>query len=93
MSSSRDEFICRCEEVSRREIEDALRNGAESLNEVKRWTRAGMGLCQGKICSKNVSRIISERTGRPLEEVMPATFRQPVRPVSIEVIEEVIKEE
>lgn len=88
MDANEQVYICRCEEVTRREIEDAIANGAGTLNEVKRWTRAGMGLCQGKICAKNVSRIISEKAGRPPEQVLPATTRQPVRPVSIRVISE-----
>ncbi|MFZ5943561.1 MAG: (2Fe-2S)-binding protein [Bacillota bacterium] len=81
-------YICRCEEVTREEIEQAIKTGATSINEVKKWTRAGMGLCQGKICSKNVSRLISEISGTNLENVLPATSRQPVRPVRIEIITE-----
>ncbi|MCR4441462.1 MAG: (2Fe-2S)-binding protein [Peptococcaceae bacterium] len=79
-------YICRCEEVTREEIEEAIKNGATTMNEVKRWSRAGMGLCQGKICSRNVSRIVSEATGKKPEEVLPSTVRQPVRPVRIDVI-------
>ncbi|MDX9871016.1 MAG: (2Fe-2S)-binding protein [Clostridia bacterium] len=88
MDAKEQVYICRCEEISRREIEEAIANGATTLNEIKRWTRAGMGLCQGKICAKNVSRIISEQTEQPPERVLPATTRQPVRPVSIRVISE-----
>lgn len=83
-----DNLVCRCEEVTREELEEAVRSGAVSLNEVKRWTRAGMGLCQGKICAKNVARIVSEVSGRAPEEVLPSRSRQPVRPVRIDVIKE-----
>lgn len=86
MAEKPETYICRCEEVTREEIEAAIKNGATTMNELKRWTRAGMGLCQGKMCSKNVSRILSEATGKKPEEVVPSTFRQPVRPVRIEVI-------
>lgn len=86
MEKEQKTYVCRCEEVTREEIIEAIKNGATTLNEVKRWTRAGMGLCQGKICSKNVAKIICEVTGKKIEEVIPSTTRQPVRPVLIDVI-------
>jgi len=81
-----DEMICRCEEVTRAEIVQAIREGARTLNEIKRRTRAGMGLCQGKTCARLVQRILAEETGRPIAEVMPATYRPPVRPVRLDVL-------
>lgn len=76
-------IVCRCEEITREEIIDAIKNGATTVNEVKRWTRAGMGLCQGKMCGRNVMKIISEFTGQAPEKVLPATSRQPVRPLPL----------
>ena len=83
-----DELICRCEEVSREEIEKAIEEGAVTINEVKRFTRAGMGLCQGRTCRRLVERILSEKTGVPLSEIQPSTYRQPVRPVRSDLIQE-----
>lgn len=80
-------IICRCEEVTVEEIEEAIENGATTLNEIKRWTRAGMGLCQGRTCRKNIARILSRKTGRDVKELMPFTYRKPVRPVRIESFE------
>jgi len=80
-------IVCRCEEIKRAEIEKAIEEGATTANEVKRWTRAGMGLCQGKICRRNVERIICEKTGKKPEEVLPSNYRSPVRPVQIKVFE------
>jgi NAD(P)H-nitrite reductase large subunit len=79
-------IICRCEEVSREEILQAIREGARTVEEVKRRTRAGMGLCQGKTCSKSVQRFLAEQTGQAIGEVMPSTFRPPVRPVTLGVL-------
>lgn len=81
-------YVCRCEEITREEIEEAIKNGATTMNELKRWTRAGMGLCQGKICSKNVMKILAEKTGQQPIDVQPANSRAPVRPVRIEVLVE-----
>lgn len=76
-------FVCRCEEVTIEELEAAIADGAVTMNEVKRWTRAGMGLCQGKSCSKLVMKILARRTGKDPSEIKPATHRNPVRPMPI----------
>jgi NAD(P)H-nitrite reductase large subunit len=83
-----DELICRCEEVSREEIEAAIADGASTMNEIKRFTRAGMGLCQGRTCRRLVERILSENTDTKLSEIQPSTYRQPVRPVRSDLIQE-----
>lgn len=81
-----DVIICRCEEVSRREILEAIAAGAMTVNEVKKRTRAGMGLCQAKTCRRLVTQILAEQTGQPVSQILPATFRPPVRPVPLGVL-------
>ena len=81
-----DIIICRCQEVTRREILDAIADGATTVDGVKRRTRAGMGLCQGKTCERLVAKIIAEQTGRPMAEILPPKSRIPVRPVKIGMI-------
>lgn len=78
-----DVIICRCQEVTRQEILDAIEQGATTVDGVKRRTRAGMGLCQGKTCERLVAKIISQETGIPMEQILPQTKRMPVRPVKI----------
>ena len=82
----KDIIICRCQEVSRQEILDAIADGALTVDGVKRRTRAGMGLCQGKTCERLVARIIAEQTGRPMAEILPPKSRIRVRPVKIGII-------
>ena len=82
----KDIIICRCQEGSRQEILDAIADGALTVDGVKRRTRAGMGLCQGKTCERLVARIIAEQTGRPMAEILPPKSRIPVRPVKIGII-------
>lgn len=79
-------LICRCEEVTEEEIRQAIRDGADTIAGIKRRTRAGMGLCQGHTCSFLVARIISEETGKPLSEILPAPVRPPARPLSIKLL-------
>jgi len=81
-----DEIICRCEEVTRAEIVQAIKEGARTVNEIKRRTRAGMGLCQGKTCRRLVQRILAEETGQQVGEIMPSTYRPPVRPIPLGVM-------
>ena len=80
-----DLVICRCEEITRGEIKDAIRNGIHSLNGIKRITRAGMGLCQGQTCQRLVARILTEELGLAAADIDPTTARGPVRPLRLEV--------
>ena len=78
-----DIIICRCQEVTRQEILQAIADGAVTVDGVKKRTRAGMGLCQGQTCQRLVQGIIaSELKVRPSELGM-IQGRAPVRPVEI----------
>lgn len=81
-----DILICRCKEVTKAEIIEAIRDGATTIDGVKKRTKAGMGLCQGKTCERLVAKIISEETGISMDKLLPSTKRIPVRPVKIGVI-------
>jgi len=76
-------LICRCEEITDEEVVLAIDEGARSVNEVKRRTRAGMGLCQGKTCSHLVMQIIARASGEAPGSVLPGTARPPVRPLTL----------
>lgn len=80
----RELIICRCEEITQGEILDSIEQGAQTLNEIKRMTRAGMGLCQGKTCRRLISQML-QKSGKGIEEEFPrpSTFRPPVRPLKV----------
>ena len=80
-----DLVICRCEEVTRAEIKDVIRTGMQTLNGVKRVTRAGMGLCQGQTCQRLVTQILAQELGVSPVDVEPMTARGPVRPLTLAV--------
>lgn len=65
------EIICRCEEISKGEIIDALKSPlpVATVDGIKKRVRPGMGRCQGGFCMPLVTKIISEFTGIPLEDV------------------------
>ena len=75
--------LCRCEEVTVREVRAAIGDGALQMNEVKAWTRTGMGRCQGRMCGPALARLISAATGRPLVESGSFTVRPPTKPVTL----------
>ena len=81
-----DLIVCRCEEVTLGDIKKAIKEGATSITGVKRRTRAGMGLCQGRTCSKLVSRILTEEIGLQSSELVPDTARPPLRPVTMGIL-------
>lgn len=64
-------IICRCEEISKGEILDALDSPGcpPTIDAVKKRVRPGMGRCQGGFCSPLVAQIIAEHEGIPLEDV------------------------
>ena len=74
-------IICRCEEVTEKQILDAIADGATTVKGVKIRTEAGMGLCQGRTCRRLISRILA-RT-RPPSDIYPPTVRTPVRTAKI----------
>ncbi len=77
-----DMLVCRCEEVTVSEIKKAIADGARDVTGVKRRTRAGMGLCQGRTCEKMVQAILRAELGETAEEISRNTSRPPVRPVT-----------
>jgi len=82
-----DVLVCRCEEITAGDIRRAIREqGAATVTEVKRRTRAGMGLCQGKSCGKIITRMIAEELGLGPADIAPAKDQPPVRPVTFSEI-------
>ena len=61
--------VCRCEEVTWREILAALDDGADSVYGAKLWTRAGMGRCQGRMCADAIARLAGQVLGSDMSEL------------------------
>ena len=66
------EIVCRCEEVSKGEMVDALESPLKvcTVDGIKRRVRPGMGRCQGGFCSPLVVKIIAEHEGIRPEDVL-----------------------
>jgi NADPH-dependent 2,4-dienoyl-CoA reductase/sulfur reductase-like enzyme len=87
ISLARDEtLLCRCEEVSLREVKAAVAEGARTLGEVKMVTRAGMGNCQGRMCECAVAGAILQalaQEGADLDSVGMYSIRPPLQPLPL----------
>ncbi|MBF0522927.1 MAG: NAD(P)/FAD-dependent oxidoreductase [Candidatus Omnitrophica bacterium] len=60
------DIVCRCEMVSRKEIEDAIDRGARTLDGIKFRTRAQAGRCHGGFCTTRILKILSEKMKVPV---------------------------
>ncbi len=79
----KDIVICRCEEVTQAQIEEAVECGLCTPRDIKQWTRAGMGLCQGRTCRGLICQIVAKKLGVDVSEISPPTSRPPLRPVKL----------
>ncbi|MBI1734604.1 MAG: FAD-dependent oxidoreductase [Candidatus Rokubacteria bacterium] len=78
-----DTIVCRCEELRAATVQTAIDDGARVVNEVKTYTRAGMGRCQGRLCGATVAAMIARSTGDSPAAAGTYTARMPVRPISL----------
>ncbi|MGC6176601.1 (2Fe-2S)-binding protein [Lacrimispora sp. 38-1] len=81
-----DMIICRCEEVTKGEIRKAVHEGMFTLTEIRRYLRAGMGLCQGQTCSRLVKSIVAKELGLTPGDIEPAVARAPMRPIEMKIL-------
>jgi sarcosine oxidase subunit beta len=75
-------FICRCEDVTVGELEHAMELGLDRVEELKRYTGLGTGVCQGRECMAPLAKFLHERGITPGGLLQPFTPRPPLEPVS-----------
>ena len=85
-------MMCRCEDITRERILECIADGYETLDEIKRVTRAGMGPCQGRTCRNLIATELSRTYGVPMEDILMPTFRPPVKPISLGALADAYEE-
>jgi len=75
--------VCRCEDVTRLDIENAAAAGALDVNQMKHFTRCGMGPCQGRMCGDVAAELLAQSRKVQREAVGYWTGRPPLRPVPL----------
>jgi NADPH-dependent 2,4-dienoyl-CoA reductase/sulfur reductase-like enzyme len=74
--------ICRCENVTLAQIKSGVEQGFTTPGALKKATRCGMGMCQGRTCQPIVSELLAARF--PDGPVQPPSVRMPVKAVSVD---------
>ncbi len=74
-------IVCRCEEVTAGEVRAAVSQGCLGPNQLKSFTRCGMGPCQGRLCGLTISEIIAQSRNVPVTDVGAWRLRPPVKPL------------
>ena len=76
-------LVCRCEEVTAGDIRECVAEGATGPNQLKAYTRCGMGPCQGRMCGLTVAEVIADARDKPVEEIGYYRLRPPIKPVTL----------
>jgi sarcosine oxidase subunit alpha len=76
-------FVCVCEDVTEKDVCDAVSEGFDNIETLKRYSTVSMGPCQGKMCQMAAVSICARQTSRTLEETGTTTARPPYNPVTL----------
>mgnify|MGYP003669236651 CR=1 FL=1 len=76
-------IVCRCEELTAGDIRAAAEQHRGGPNQIKAYTRCGMGPCQGRQCGYTVNRILSEEYNQSRSETGFFRIRPPLKPVTL----------
>ena len=90
---SGDTIVCRCEEVTAKDILDAVAIGATGPNQLKAYRRTGMGPCQGRLCGLTVTELMAQARGKSPQEIGYYRLRAPVKPITLAELAAVPKTE
>ncbi len=75
--------LCRCEEVSAGRVREAVALGCLGTNQLKAFTRAGMGPCQGRVCGPLLHAAVADARGAAPADVAPLRTRFPTKPLTL----------
>lgn len=89
--NERDTYICRCSDITLEDINNLLAQGITEIEEIKRFTRLGMGPCQGRTCMQLITRIMANATNVSQDNIKTHTARPPVSGVTLNQIARGVK--
>ncbi len=81
--TGKKEFVCFCEDVTVKDISQAVAEGFDDIQLLKRYSTATMGPCQGKMCLKSLVGLCAQLTGQSVEATGVTTARPPLEPVPL----------
>jgi bacterioferritin-associated ferredoxin len=77
--------VCRCEDVTLKDLIHSVERGYADIEEVKRYTGFGTGPCQGKECLAVVAAALAELTHVAPSQIKPFTARPPLQPTPLKL--------
>jgi Pyridine nucleotide-disulphide oxidoreductase/Sarcosine oxidase A3 domain len=81
-------YLSRPAPMCARSLETLLKDGPANQDQIKRLTRSGMGVCQGRRCRDQVAMLLALESGKPFGTIPLATHRAPVRPLPMKILAE-----
>lgn len=79
-------LLCPCEDITLAEVEDAIRRGYASIEDVKRYTGLATGSCQGRLCLVPCLEVLARLTGKDPGTLGLIKFRPPLEPVPLGLV-------
>jgi thioredoxin reductase/bacterioferritin-associated ferredoxin len=78
-----DTVVCRCEEITAKQITDTVALGCPGPNQMKAFLRCGMGSCQGRFCGLTVTELMAQARAVAPQEIGYYRLRPPVKPITL----------
>ncbi|MDY6795408.1 MAG: (2Fe-2S)-binding protein [Actinomycetota bacterium] len=75
--------FCRCEEVAYSGVRERIGEGFRSFTALRRYSRVGLGVCQGRFCQEMLREEFAARMCIKEGDVGAFKVRPPVRPVKL----------
>jgi thioredoxin reductase len=79
-------YLARPPAMCARSLETLIQDGPANPDQIKRLTRAGMGVCQGRRCRDQVAMLLAIEADQPFGTIPLATHRAPVRPLPLKIM-------
>jgi len=88
-----DTVVCRCEQATKKQLDDAIEQGVKDLTTLKMRTRIGMGDCQGKTCSSYALDLLHKAGHQQNSKTGVIKPRFPLDPIPFTFMEEILDEQ
>ncbi len=85
-TSEKKKFVCLCEDVTEKDVYDAIDEGYANVETLKRYSTISMGPCQGKMCQAAAVALCARHNGVSIAATGTTTARPPEQPVPLGVL-------
>ena len=79
-----DAVVCRCDEITAGRIRELAALGDTGPNQLKTYSRAGMGPCQSRMCGLTIAEVLADAGGVEPDAVGLMRVRAPIKPVTVD---------